>query len=253
MDLKEFDYSARSVRHPWELARIEVIIRLIEEFIPYDKSAQVLEIGCGDVFVLESLAEKFPRWSFVGTDVAFPDSFVNHYKHDRIRIYKNSDEAVKDIKGHIDIVLLLDVIEHVPDDVQFVKDISKFSHIDSQTNLIITVPAFQWLFCSHDTFLQHYRRYSNDSLRALLRQVRLKPFVIGYFFGSLLFTRILRVGLEKINLIKPSRGISNWRQTTIGSILRLILICDFRLTFTMKKLGINVPGLSNYAICRKSE
>jgi hypothetical protein len=253
LDFKEFDHSIRTERHPWELARIEVIIRLIKEFVPHDKSLQVLEIGCGDIFVLESLAEKFPRWSFVGTDISFPDSFLSHYKHERIMIYKNSEEAVNNIKSHIDLVLLLDVIEHVPDDVQFVKDIMRFSHIDGQTDFIITVPSFQWLFCSHDTFLQHYRRYTNNSLLALFRDVGLKHLTIGYFFGSLLFTRMIRVGLEKFNLIKPSKGLSNWHYTNLSSMLHLILNYDFKLTFALKKFGVNIPGLSNYAICRKSE
>lgn len=254
MDLKEFDRSTvLSGRHPWELARVEVIIKLIMEFIPYQKSALVLEIGCGDVFVLESLAKEFPHWSFIGTDIAFPDSFLTNYRHNRINVYKNTGEAVNNIKQRIDLVLLLDVVEHAPDDVQFLKEIVHYNNIDDQTNFIVTVPSFQWLFCSHDTFLQHYRRYSNKSLRALLGEVGLKPSSIGYFFGALLFTRMLRVSLEKFNLIKPSQGLRNWRYPNMSSLLHLILIQDFKFTSAIKKLGIKVPGLSNYAVCRKSE
>ncbi len=254
MDLKEFDHSiAESDRHPWELARIEVIARLIKEFVPHRSSALVLEIGCGDIFVLESLAEKFPQWSFVGTDIAFPDSFLDNYKHERIKVYKTSEEAMINIKQHIDLVLLLDVVEHVSDDVQFLREIIRFSHIDTLTNFIITVPSFQWLFCSHDTFLKHYRRYSNNSLHARLQQVGLNVTTMGYFFGSLLFTRMMRVGLEKFNLIKPSQGLRNWRYPRMSSLLRFVLIHDFKFTFAIKKLGIKIPGLSNYAVCRKLE
>jgi Methyltransferase domain len=254
LDLREFDHSiAESDRHPWELARIEVIARLIKEFIPHHRSALVLEIGCGDIFVLESLAEKFPHWSFVGTDIAFPDSFLDNYRHERIKVYKTSAEAMSNIKQHIDLVLLLDVVEHVSDDVQFLKEITHFNHIDALTNFIVTAPSFQWLFCSHDTFLQHYRRYSNNSLHALLQQVGLNVTTMGYFFGSLLVTRMLRVGLEKFNLIKPSQGLRNWRYPNIGSLLRFVLIQDFKFTSAIKKLGIKIPGLSNYAVCRKLE
>ncbi len=254
LDFKEFDQSSiPSDRHPWEQARVEVIIKLIMEFVPYHKPAHVLEIGCGDVFVLESLARKFPHWSFVGTDVAFPDTFLCRYRHARINLYKNSEEAINNIKQHIDLVLLLDVVEHSPDDVQFLKETIHFSNIDNKTLFIVTVPSFQWLFSSHDTFLEHYRRYSNNSLGALLSQVGLKTIEIGYFFGSLLFPRMVRVTLEKFNLVRPSQGLRNWRYPSMSSLLRFILVQDFKFTYAIKKIGIKAPGLSNYAVCKKLE
>jgi hypothetical protein len=254
LDFKEFHQSRiSSDRHPWEQARVEVIIKLIMEFVPYHKPAHVLEIGCGDVFVLEALAKNFPHWSFVGTDVAFPDSFLTSYRHTRINVYKNSEEAINNIKQHIDLVLLLDVVEHSHDDLQFLKEIIHFNNIDNKTLFIVTVPSFQWLFCSHDAFLEHYRRYSNNSLSALFSQVGLKTIAIGYFFGSLLFPRMLRVSLEKFNLIKPSQGLRNWRYPSLTSLVRLILVQDFKFTSAIKKIGIKIPGLSNYAVCRKSE
>jgi trans-aconitate methyltransferase len=254
LDLKEFDHSIADFdRHPWELARIEVVARLIKEFIPHRTSAVVLEIGCGDIFVLESLAEKFPLWSFVGTDIAFSESFLANYRHERIKVYKTSEEAMANITQHIDLVLLLDVIEHVPDDVRFLKSIADFHLVDPSTNFIITVPSFQWLFCSHDIFLQHYRRYSNNSLHALLQQVGMNVSSMGYFFASLLFTRMLRVSLENFKLIKPSQGLRNWRNTSLTPLLRFLLINDFKFSFAIKRLGIKIPGLSNYAICRRLE
>jgi hypothetical protein len=252
LDFKEVNQSVTTRRHPWELARIELIKKLIKESVPHEKPLQVLEIGCGDVFVLENLSREFPAWSFVGTDVAFPDSFLNEYKHDRIAISKDTLEAVNKIKGPIDLVLLLDVVEHVADDLKFLKSIANFSGVDNHTCFIITVPSFQWLFCSHDVFLQHYRRYSNSSLLKLFDHAGLKARRIGYFFSSLLVPRIVRVVLEKFNLLKPSRGLGTLGEGTLPRVLSKILAWDFRVTFALKRLKINIPGLSNYAVCKKS-
>ena len=121
---------------------------------------------------------------------------------------------------------------------------------------LIAVPAFQSLFCSHDDFLGHYRRYTNKSLKVNLAEAGLNVFKIGYFFFSLLPIRIIEVIKESI--IKPSSkinatGLTKWEGSKTKSIfLKNILLLDISIAFTLKKIGINMVGLSNYAICRRS-
>ena len=86
-------------------------------------------------------------------------------------------------------------------------------YIDGNTRLLITVPAYQSLFSSHDSFLGHYRRYSNGSLRRLIERSGFKVLDIGYFFGSLLPVRILQVIKERLFGLKPDQptsGIVTW-------------------------------------------
>ena len=57
-----------------------------------------------------------------------------------------------------DLVLLMDVLEHMTDDVTLLREYVE--RVTSGTRFLITVPAFGFLWSGHDEFLRHYRRYT---------------------------------------------------------------------------------------------
>src|SRR5262249_56882404 len=65
--------------------------------------------------------------------------------------------------GPARVVVLLDVIEHVPDPVRVLRNAAET--IDSEGGIIVTVPAIPALMGPWDTMLGHYRRYSAKLLR----------------------------------------------------------------------------------------
>jgi len=68
--------------------------------------------------------------------------------------------------GSFDTVMALDVIEHLDDEVGFLRAASELCSPDGV--LIIAVPAFQWMWSQHDETFQHRRRYSARQLRSTL-------------------------------------------------------------------------------------
>ena len=90
-------------------------------------------------------------------------------------------------EGTFDLVLLLDVVEHVEDDGGFL-DRSIVPHLGPDGVLIVSVPAYQALFSAHDEALAHHRRYSPRQLRALLAP-RFEIVARGGLFASLLPAR----------------------------------------------------------------
>ena len=112
------------------------------------------------------------------------------------------------------------------------------------------------MFCSHDTFLGHYRRYSNRTLRRLLRDSGFKVLDIGYFFSSLVPIRVLQVVKERLLGMKPDHdtsGLVTWSGSeTTAALMRDVLGFDARLSMLLATIGLKLPGLSNYAICVKS-
>ena len=70
-----------------------------------------------------------------------------------------------------DRVLILDVIEHLDDDVGFLRNAAELC--DPEGRLVISVPAFQLLWSQHDEAFQHRRRYSARQLRAAIEQAGL--------------------------------------------------------------------------------
>lgn len=255
MDLIEAaDVSPRH-RHPWEQARLWALDQLIARHIRVTPGSVVIDIGCGDAFVIGALARAFPSATFFGVDAAFtPEAAAVRQQSlpPNVRLLTALDDVPATRPAAL--VLLMDVIEHVPDDRAFLSGILARPFIGPESRVIVTVPAFQRLFSSHDVFLKHFRRYSNRQLRESLEHSGLQVIDIGYFFASLLVPRIAIVIKERI---APGRshgaGLTAYSGGRIVTAAATMLLkADALALLTLRRLGISVPGLSNYAICRTS-
>ena len=78
---------------------------------------------------------------------------------------------------------MMDVIEHVDDDVALIADYAR--HVGEVDKFLITVPAFNFLWSSHDDFLDHRRRYTIESLEKSVTDAGLQVTESRYFFGLL--------------------------------------------------------------------
>lgn len=250
-----------TMRHPWELTRLKLVKKLISEKVKPPQNAVVLDIGCGDTFVVESIASDYPLAFFYAVDTAFTDEMIKDFrlriKQNNIMLFKSLTElsTVVPFKP-ISLILLMDVMEHIEDDIGFLKNILQQDYIDENTYFLITVPSYQCLFSSHDRFLGHYRRYTNKMLKTRLEAAGLKVVSRGYFFFSLIFIRALEVLKEKIQrkyTVKNSTGLTHWNGTPfISYLLKNILWLDVNISLLFGKINLKMPGLSNYALCQKS-
>lgn len=94
------------------------------------------------------------------------------------------------------LVLLMDVIEHVDDDVALLREYSEKSL--PEATMLISVPAFQWLWSAHDVFLGHRRRYTLAHLERSVRNAGLEVVSACYYYGGVFplaaIVRLLRRG-----------------------------------------------------------
>lgn len=261
MDLKEaLDPGAIDVvRHPWELARYKVVRDLLREYghINQSTSLRVLDMGCGDSWFVEQLAKDFPQHHYYGVDIAFSDDLLvqlnQRLASEPIDLFHSLADAAPGITEPVDIVLLLDVIEHIEDEIEFLQWMQTFSIIQPSTRFFITVPAYQSLFCQHDVFLAHYRRYTTQSAQTRLKEAHLQIEQQGYFFTSLLPPRALQVAKQRLNPPKPDaeEGVGQWRGgPTATQAFTQVLWRDYMFGKRLRKLGISLPGLSHFAIAR---
>ncbi len=261
MDLLEAKNRKGNYRHPWELARYQVMLSLIRKTFKDRPIKNVWDVGCGDTFFVETLSKDLPDSRFSAVDIEFTPELIEEYSqqlpNDRIELFVNVEDIQS--KEEVDLLFLMDVIEHIEKDIDFLEWLLSFPMITPNTCFVITVPAFQSLFCSHDRFLLHYRRYTNASLREAVETAGLEVKEIGYFFTSLLIPRQLQVWRErrqekrkdKLEIEKEdSTGLVEW---TGGkgktNLLKNILVTDFRFSQFFRMLGLKIPGLSNYVIC----
>ena len=261
MDLKEAKFRKGQYRHPWELARLDVVCNLAgNELKQLNESKGVLlDVGCGDTWFIEQISEKYPGIRVVAIDILFTDedlaAFKQKYEGSQISVFKTVEDAQAVLgEEKVGMVLLLDVIEHIENDISFMKWLGEFSCISNETRFVITVPAYQWLFSNHDIFLVHYRRYTNTLLVNNLNQAGYSKQKVGYFFLSLYLARIMAWFKEKITRDKKeTTGLVEWQGgKTITHLVKTVLMIDFHLGRLFRIVGFKLPGLSNYIICKKS-
>jgi len=259
MDLKELEYKIHSevrTRHPWELARFQIACDIIEKHIGKENLKVIFDIGCGDTFFLESISLRYPGCQYYGVDMALSEEVIAYksfmLKSKNIFLFKEIDLALSHCGQELSLILLMDVLEHISDDSAFLKMLKEKEMITHQTSILITVPSYQSLFCQHDIFLVHYRRYNNLELKNLLNVSGYTLDKIGYFFLLLIIPRIVQVLKEKIFPPKKciTTGLSRWNGGEFKSkLLKRILILDYKFS---KLFDNKVPGLSNFVVCRKS-
>lgn len=232
MDLSEkknFSY-----RHPWELSRADMVIKELEKI---DICGDILDVGCGDNYFDERLLKESKNINSIwGIDINLKKDIHKKRAH-----YVNSYDKIEDKK--FDYILLMDVIEHIEEPVEFLKNILKYKKENGY--IIITVPAFQKLFSAHDRDLKHFRRYEYPSLMNLLNETNITCLNWSYFYLSLYIVRSLTKN--------KSLGLSDWKychRNIKTVIIRNILNIDFTVLRFLSNIGIHINGLSLFMICK---
>jgi SAM-dependent methyltransferase len=89
--------------------------------------------------------------------------------------------------GKFDLVCLFDVLEHIDGDEAAISRAGRL--LSPSGRLLVTVPAYSWLWSVHDVSHHHYRRYTAKLLRQRAEKSNLVVERLGYF-NTLLFPMI---------------------------------------------------------------
>jgi SAM-dependent methyltransferase len=100
-----------------------------------------------------------------------------------------------------DVICLFDVLEHVDREQEALSILRE--RLAPQGLVIITVPAYQWLYSSHDAQHHHYRRYTESQLRTLAQAAGLRPSRVGYYNTVLFPLALISRLAEKLLGLHP--------------------------------------------------
>ena len=199
-------------KHWWFQARKKIIDQIISNNI-FKKKNNILDFGSGSGVNLDILKK------YGSVDVHEKNKFARSIlkKNKNIKtIFSN----LKLKKNYYDIILLADVIEHIEKPKILMKNLKKFLKKDGQ--LLITVPAYQFLFSKKDEVLGHYRRYDINSLKKELKGFEIVN--ISYFNTFLSLPIIILTIINKIF----KRDYISKVETTPNYILNKILYIIFK-------------------------
>ncbi len=173
--------AAHDSTHWWYRARRDILSDYLERYGNVPKGARILEIGCGTGHNLPMLGQ------FGEVDAIEIDPAARSIASERLG-KPVGDAPLPDLpgvaKGSYDLVAVLDVVEHIEDDVAALKGMA--SLLKPGGKILIAVPAHQWMWSAHDVVNHHHRRYSKATLLRAIHEAGLKERGLTYF-NSLLF------------------------------------------------------------------
>ncbi len=149
-----------------------------------------------------------------------------------------------------DTITLLDVLEHIEDDKEFLVELYRI--MKPKAKLILTVPAFQFLFSSFDKEVGHYRRYTLKDLSNKLTQSGFSIDYKTYFFSLLPIPLYIgRFFINKLRKKEKRKGTGHINKSgVLGSVLRILLSPELLLI----KNKVRIPlGSSCLMIVHKPE
>jgi SAM-dependent methyltransferase len=249
MDLRE--HKGHLMKHPWEIARVQALKLLLKSLL--EKELMVLDIGCGDGYVCRELFKNTAIKNITALDIHLSDKQIRLFSEQGKNVRYLNDYAKISTTAY-DLILLLDVLEHISDDKLFLRDITE-KNLAAGGHVFITAPMFQALFASHDIVLGHYRRYSLAELAALADAGGLTCISTGYLFSSLLFARFLSTCLQKVlkrDFASRGAGNSNHR-SFVTKVIASLLMLDNRMSLLLNRVDIKLPGLTGWVLCKKQQ
>jgi 2-polyprenyl-3-methyl-5-hydroxy-6-metoxy-1,4-benzoquinol methylase len=237
MDLKEADIlGARIAEHWYYKSKAAAMMRLLGSARP----TRVLDVGAGSGFFsrrILSLTDAEEAWC---VDISYTSDSDTRENGKPIHFRRKIERV------DADLVLLMDVLEHVDEDVALLRHY--VGRASPNARFMISVPAFQLLWSGHDEFLEHKRRYTLAQIEGVATAAGLELERGAYYFGAVLplatITRLaerLRSGAPRApgSQLRLHHPVVNWA---------LSVLCSAELPV----IPINrFAGLTAFCVARK--
>jgi 2-polyprenyl-3-methyl-5-hydroxy-6-metoxy-1,4-benzoquinol methylase len=235
MDVKELGQLDGPPQNHWYYAsKFELLSNAVADI----GAKHIVDIGAGSGVFARMLLERTDCVSALCVDPAYQEETDVDVGGKTLRFRRQYAGE------QVDLVLMMDVLEHVDDDVGLLRDV--LEPMRAGTPVFITVPAFKFMWSAHDEFLDHRRRYTSKSLGATMRAAGVGIDWVRYFYAVIFpiaaAVRLLRRWRD------PSTG-SDLRPvpSAVTSILKAALKLELKWLFPFVKL----PGLSVVALGRR--
>ena len=233
MDLKEEDILGADIAQHWYYrSKAAALLRAVAGLNPQ----RLLDVGAGSGFFSRHLLSESGAQSALCVDIGY-----DHDRDDQVGgkpVLYRRDCGMSDC----DLVLMMDVLEHVDDDRGLVRHYA--AKVPSGAHFLVTVPAFRFLWSGHDVFLEHKRRYRLGEIEAAMRDSGLTIVTGAYYFG-LVFPLAAAVRLATRGDAEPKSSLKKHGALTNG-LLTAICAAELPL-FPVNRLA----GLSAFVLARK--
>ena len=215
--------------------------RIVAQFLPNSPSPlRLLDYGCGNGIFLSYLCEHNYSLYLHGYDPYLFTTCSKMFKEKNVYIHKQLENIYYQ---NFDIICGLDVIEHIEDDSEALVTIHTL--LKTGGLLLLTVPAYQFLYSHHDATLGHYRRYTKKSISSLIQKAGFCIKRCDYFFSFLIpasFIMKYYLSLKKFGISKLNANNLPSNPLGIFSILA-------HIEFKLMALNYSLPFGTSIFVC----
>ena len=212
-------------------------------------SATVADVGCSTGYMLEDLQARFPHAQLIGIDFILSGLRAARETLPCAVLMQADAEMLPLAQASMDIIVSANLLEHVPDDVEALRQMHRAAKPGA--TVVLVVPAGRRLFDYYDRFLHHQRRYGRYELAG---KARAAGFVVleDVYLGTLIYppfwlikkrNRLFRDHLEGVDLERRvALDIKNTRDSPIGHLTvrieRVLLGRAIRIPFGVRELVV---------------
>jgi SAM-dependent methyltransferase len=243
-------------KHWWFATRTRSILMYLDRFAPPGDPRRILDVGCGAANMSHHLRH---FGSVVGVDSNPRPLEVARQRG--LEAFEGRADDLPFEAAEFDLIALLDTVEHVPDEGKVFAEcwrVLRGTQSRCQGGLLlVTVPAFQFLWSHNDVVNHHQRRYTASQLRASLERGGFRVLRMSYanffVFPMAAALILLRRGRAEPELASPQDAPDVYQvemEPTPGP-LNAILSVVGRIEVQLMRL-VNLPfGTSLIAIAEK--
>ncbi|MBL0373795.1 class I SAM-dependent methyltransferase [Rhizobium sp. KVB221] len=162
------EMAATEQAHWWFLARRKIIADTIKSFNlpPHSK---ILEVGAGTGGNLK-LLQRFGDLSAVEMD-DYARAYATQVSGVGVE-YGLLPNSLPTFPHNFQLICMFDVLEHVEKDFESLKVLA--TRLNPGGRILITVPAYPWMWTDHDAVLHHHRRYTRTTLSNVINRAGLQ-------------------------------------------------------------------------------
>lgn len=228
-------------RHWWYRGRRTVLEGVIAG-LGLPDGARILDAGCGSGRNMVELAR---HGTVTGVELSETSVTLARERHTG-EVIAGSVLEMPFPEDSFDFAVSLDVIEHLEDDLTALKELRRT--IAPGGSLLVTVPAYQWLWSGHDEINHHHRRYTRRSLQRVAEAAGWRQARTTYFNSLLLPAAIVLRVLDRLSTKTTESSLDLW---VPPEPLNWVLERPLAIEAALIKRGVRIPaGLSLLAVFR---
>ena len=184
--------------HWWFCARRAIVQEVLNQLFLPSKNPTLLEVGCGSGGNFDLLKNYGDLYGMEMSEKAIEYAKKNGFE--KIRKGK-LPKQIAFAKQEFDLILALDVIEHVEEDKESFHAL--YHSLKKNGFLVFTVPAYSFLWSSHDTMHHHKRRYTKKTLTNIIDPNQYSIEYLSYFqFFLFPLLCVDRMIFDKLSFLK---------------------------------------------------